>query len=212
MNQKQEIKNHMIKIGIFVFAIILLGVSASYAYYTANISGQAEINKKNAAQFDLNSTLNDSAKINNPKLELLDDTQKIAKAEKITFSVTNENTSTVNGKYFVYLTDIKLSKNLYSEYFKWELVRITGDTESVMYSGTFADAIREDNATENEDFNVKTTTKEITLNSVALQITPGTTDNLLFRIWLQDDPNVNQVNLTNGSFEGRLRIEGTPVK
>lgn len=212
MNTEKEIKNHLIKTAIFVVAIVVLGVSTSYAYYTANISGKAEITDTPAARLDVTSTLTTTTAINNSKLSLIDAANKSTQAEKVEFSVTNASTSTVNGKYFVYLTDIKLSKNLYSAYLKWELVRVTSTGESPIATGNFANAKRTDTAGTSEAENAVTTVEDITLNTTILQIAKNTTDQLIFRIWLENDESVNQINLTNGSFQGKLKIEASPVK
>lgn len=212
MEAKNEMKNHLIKIGVLVVAIITIGISLSYAYYSANMSGESELPSTTAARLDLTSTLTDAQVINNAKLSLTNPSDVKTKAEKVEFAVQNANTSTVAGKYYVYLTDIKLTKNLYSEYFKWQLVRVTGSNESEIASGNFATAVRVGNMTEGEASNVLTTAEDIGLNKVALQIPVNTTDNLIFRVWLENDENVNQVDLTNGSFQGKLKIEATPVK
>lgn len=212
MKEKQEFKNQAIKIGVLVFAIIIIGVSLSYAYYSANISGKGEIPTTNAARLDLTSTLTDAKAIKNTKLTLIDASEVKNMAEKVEFSVTNANTSTVNGKYYIYLTDVHITKNLYSEYFKWELVRISGNIESQVASGNFTNAVRMGSVVEGEDEKVLTDIEDIGLNKVALQIEPGNTDQYIFRLWLENDLNSNQIELTEGSFQGKLKIEATPTK
>jgi len=212
MEIKKEMKNHFIKIGIFVVAIITIGISLSYAYYNANTSGNANIPAINSGELNITSTLASSSAINNSKMSLINADEVSKSADKVEFSVTNQNTSTVNGKYFVYLTDIKISKNLYSKYFKWELVRVTASGENQIATGNFATATRKDTPVDSEESNVLTTAEDITLNSTILQIAKGTTDNLIFRIWLENDASINQIELTNGSFQGKLKIEASPVK
>ena len=53
MNEKKEIKNHIIKIGIFVLALVTIGISLTYAYYVANLSGETSIDETNAAIFEI---------------------------------------------------------------------------------------------------------------------------------------------------------------
>lgn len=212
MKTENEMKNQAIKIGIFVVAIVVLGVSLSYAFYTALLSGNADIDNTSAARLDLTSTLNDTPAINNTKLELIDPSKKDTLAEKVEFSVTNANTSTVNGKYFVYLTDIHVTRNLYSKYFKWELVRITNTGESLIESGNFSTVTRVGAPVDGEANNVMTTVEDIGLNKVALQIPKNTTDSFIFRLWIENDPDANQIDLTEGTFQGKLKIEASPVK
>lgn len=212
MKERQELKKQITKIGVLVFAIVIIGISLSYAYYSANISGKGEIPSTNAARLDLTSTLTDSKAINNPKLTLIDASAVKEMAEKVEFSVTNADTSTVNGKYYVYLTDVHITKNLYSKYFKWELVRVTSNIESQVSTGDFTNAVRMGSIVEGEDEKVLTDIEDIGLNKVALQIEPGNTDQYIFRLWLENDPVNNQIELTEGSFQGKLKIEATPTK
>lgn len=210
MDANKEMKNHVIKIGILIVSIVTIGISMTYAYYTAKISGSADVDNTTVAEFHITSTLADSTAISNMKMGLIESTEIKDKADKVEFSVTNSSTSTVSGQYYVYLVNVNLSKNLYSEYFKWELVRKTDLGESVIETGSFKEAERSDTPLDGEQDNVMTSSENITLNKVALEIPKGTTDNLIFRLWLENDPNVNQVELTNGSFEGKLKIEATP--
>lgn len=212
MEAKNEMKKHIIKIGILTVAIITLGISLSYAYYSANMSGKAEITKRQAARLDLTSTLTDAQAINNSKLSLINASEVETKSEKVEFAVQNASTSTVAGKYYVYLTNIEISKNLYSKYFKWELVRVTSSGESKIANGDFSTAVRVGSVVDGEANNVVTTAEDIGLNKVALQLAINTKDDLIFRLWLENDENINQIDLTSGSFKGKLKIEATPVK
>ncbi len=217
MDTNREIKNHIIKISVLVLAIVTLGVSLTYAYYTAKFSGSTEIPNTTAAKFNITSTLQTAPAISNLKMSLIDADKIEEEADKIEFSVTNSEESTVSGKYFIHLINISLTKNLYSQYFKWQLVRKTDLGESEISNGTFENVTRTDQASEDEASNALTTVEDITLNKVALEIPAGTTDELLFRIWLENDPEENQANeegidLTEGSFSGKLRIEATPKK
>lgn len=210
MNEKTELKNHLIKIGVLVAAIVLLGVSLTYSYYSANKKGTGNVDETSAGRLDVTSTLTTAPAISNTNLQLIDATNVSSSAEKVEFSVTSANTSTVNGKYFVYLTNLKLSKNLYSKYFKWQLVRKTSSGESEIAKGTFASAVRSDEVVPGEAAKVLTTAEDITLNSTVLTIAPNSQDNLVFRLWLENDNAINQVSLTEGQFSGKLKIEVAP--
>lgn len=211
MNAKNEMRNHIIKIGILVVAIITLGISVTYAYFSAVKKGTVEFQQK-AAEFDVTSSLTNSGAISNTKMSLIDAADVKKSADKVEFTVTNSRTSTVNGRYFIYLTNIEITKNLYHEDFKWELVRVNEIGESNISSGNFSTAIRSSNVNTGEADKVMTTAKDILLNNVALEITPGSTDSLIFRLWLENDPVENQIELTEGSFKGKLKIDATPVK
>lgn len=212
MQEKNEIKNHIIKIGVFVVAIVVLGISLSYAYFTANGGGQADITDTNAAIFEVTSTLKDSTVIQNNKMALIDASDIKTKAEKVEFSVTNSNNSTVNANYQIHLTNIILSKNLYSEYFKWELVKKVGTEETLITNWTFENAKRLDTPVDGEGDKAETTVEEMILNTDPILIAKNTTDQLIFRLWLENDPDQSQIDLTEGQFKGILKIEATPVK
>lgn len=212
MNAKKEMRNHVIKIGILIVAIITIGISVSYAYYTAVANEEVKVDKVQAGRLDITSTLETSGAINNAKMSLINASDVKNDADKVEFTVTNANTSTVSGRYFIYLTNIEITKNLYNEDFKWELVRVTSSGESTIANGSFATAVRSSKPDAGESDKVLTTAENISLNKVALEIPKATTDNLIFRLWLENDPVNNQLNLTEGSFKGRLRIEATAVK
>lgn len=203
MNKKKNIT----KVLVLVVSLIVIGVSGTYAYYTLAMSGEATKTTAKSGVFKIISSLDTANALNNTKLKLIDATEKEVKAEKITFTVTSKDESTVDGQYFIYLKNITLSKNLYSKYLKWELLQ-NGEIKD---SGTFEDAVRTDTVASDEAENVETTVQNIKLNEEALQITKKTTDTLIFRIWLENDENVNQISLTEGSFAARLYLEAFPV-
>jgi len=141
MNTKNEMRNHIIKIGILVVAIITLGISITYAYYSAVMGSDVKLERK-AGELNVTSSLVDSGAITNTKMRLIDAADIKTEADSVEFTVTNESTSTVNGRYFVYLTGIEITKNLYHKDFKWELVRVTEAGESNIASGNFSTAKR----------------------------------------------------------------------
>lgn len=210
MDTNKEMKNHVLKIGILVLSIVTIGISMTYAFYTAKISGNAQIDDINAAKFNVTSTLENASAISNSAMNLIDASEIATKSDKVEFSVTNDATSTVSGQYFVSLFNVRISKNLYSEYFKWQLVRKTSLGESIIDSGDFQNVERVDTPISGEADNVETTVKDFTLNNVALEIPAGTTDNLVFRMWLENDEVANQVDLTNGTFKGQLKVTASP--
>lgn len=207
MNTKK--KKGFAKIMLLVVSLIVVGVSGTYAYYTNTMTGGPSETKVKSGVFKVTSSLESANAINNTKMRLIDSTEKEVKAEKVTFTVTSTNESTVNGKYFIYLRDVTLSKNLYTNYLKWELVQ----NDTIIAEGNFQDAAayRTDTPNANEQDNVLTSLSDIKLTTDALDLTKNTTDTLIFRMWLENDKDVNQIALTNGSFAGRLYLEAYPV-
>lgn len=200
-------KRNFSKVMVLVVALIVLAVSVSYAFFTARITGTPIKTVVKAGNLKIDTNLESVSAINNLKIKLIDASAKETSAEKVSFYVKNATDSTVDAKYYIYLRDITLTKNLYSNYFKWELVK----NGTVINSGTFANATRTDTATSGEASNVSTTAADITLTKDAITIAKNTNDNLIFRIWLENDAVANQIELTNGSFSGRLYLEAVPV-
>lgn len=200
-------KSNYTKIIVLVLALIVLGVAATYAYYTSSISGTPSQTSLESGKLYFNTNLESVSAINNTKLHLINAVDKNTQAEKVTFTAENTSNSTVSAKYYVYLKNVKLSKNLYSEYFKWELVQ----NGTVRSSGSFATASRSDAATTGEAENVITSANDIQLNTDALVIAPNTKDTVIFRMWLENSETENQIELTNGSFSGKLYLEAVPV-
>lgn len=213
-------KNHSLKNGafrnvtfivVFVISIVVIGVSVSYAFYTANMTGNASVPSSNAAIMNVTTNLAEAGAINAAKLSLIDATDYLTKAQKVEFSVTNETTSNVKAKYIVKLVEMSLSKNLASKYFKWSLVVNAGTSNAKTFSGTFADTTIGAEGTTDKTL-VSDLTKTLITDANALTLNIGATDNIDFYIWLENDSAVDQLYLTNGNFTGKLSIEAVPTK
>jgi hypothetical protein len=215
---KKKKKSGIAKISILVVSLIVIAFSVTYAFYTTVIEGSENVENTSisAAKFELTSNLDSVSSINNGSVRLINADDIKTQAEKVKFTVTNSSNSTVNAKYNIYLTNITLSKNLYSKYFKWELIKMNGDEEVSIANGDFSNATEKtEEATDDTvevAYNAKTKVEDIKLTTTELEIEPNTTDTLIFRIWLENDPEVNQINLTEGSFAGKLYLEASPYK
>lgn len=200
-------KSGIAKVILLVVALIVLGVSSSYAYYSIVITGTPNTTTLKSGKLDISTNLTSVSAINNAKLFLINAADKASKAESVSFYVQNTSSSTVSAQYYIYLRNINISKNLYSKYFKWELLR----NGTVVASGNFASATRTSSSSSTEASNVSTTASDITLTTSALSIAKNTKDTLIFRLWLENDSTVNQISLTEGSFSGKLYLEAVPV-
>lgn len=204
---KEKNTSNYTKVIVLVVALIVLGISTTYAYFTSVITGTPSTTTLKAGNLKIETNLDSVSAINNTKIKLIDASAKTTAAEKVTFYVKSTADTTVDAKYYIYLKDISLSKNLYSNYFKWELLQ----NNEIVGSGTFGNATRTDTATTGEASNVVTTAADIALNTNALTLAKNTSDTVVFRIWLENDNAVNQIDLTEGSFAGRLYLEAVPV-
>ncbi len=200
-------KKNLVKVMILVVALIVLTVSGTYAYFTTKFTGAPSTTKVTSGIFKVESSLESVSAINNIKLRLIDYEERATKAEKLTFTVTSPLDSTVAGEYFVYLKDIELSKNLYSSYFKWELLQ----DGTMVANGSFDEAVRKNTADPLEEDNVLTEANDIQLNTTAILLPKHETQTLEFRLWLENSTTEDQIDLINGSFSGRIYLEAIPV-
>lgn len=203
---KKNNKSNISKVIVLVVALIILGVSVTYAYFTAQISGKPTQTTIKAGTLKIETNLESVGSINNTQMKLIDAANKETEAESVSFYVKNSSESTVTAKYYIYLKDIAISKNLYSTYFKWELLQ----NGNVVGSGTFADTVRKDTPNTGEAANIITTAEDMTLNKDAISLITNKSDSLEFRVWLENDANVNQIDLANANFEGKLYLEAVP--
>ncbi len=204
---KKNNKKHMLKIMIFVFSIIILGFSGTYAYFTTAFIGEPSKTQITSGVFKITSSLENVSAINNKNILFINENQRSTHAEKLTFTITSTSESNVDGTFDLYLKDINLSKNLYSSYLKWELLKGT----EIIEQGDFSTANREDTPNDGEKNNVMTRVSDIKITKNPIPIKKNTTETLVFRMYLLNDENVNQIALTEGSFNGRLYLEAIPV-
>lgn len=200
-------KKHITKVFIFVISLVVLAFSGTYAYFTIEFQGSPNTTTVKSGVFKVESSLEKASAIRNKRIVLIDEEQKEEKAEKLSFTITSTEESTVNGEFDIFLKDITLSKNLYSNYLKWELLK----NNEILSKGDFSNAIRKDESIEGEEDNVVTTVEDMKLNKESLPLVKNTTTTYTFIMYLLNDKNKNQIALTEGSFSGRLYIEAVPV-
>ena len=114
---EKKSKNKAVKSGIFiavfVLSIMIIGVSVSYAYFSANVVGSSDTGENQAAKLNVTTTLTSGGAINATSLAIIDGSEYLTKAEHFEFTVTNNTDSTVRAKYAINLTDITISKNIF---------------------------------------------------------------------------------------------------
>lgn len=211
MDEKKSNKRQITKVLILVVALMVIAFSGTYAYFTNNFVGKPTTTTAISGVFDVESSLETTSTIQNRRMVLIhvNDTQDQREelADKLTFTVTSTENSTVDGEFNLFLKDIKLSKNLYSKYLKWELLK----GNEIINSGDFANVERVDTPVEDEEDKAVTDVKIFQLNKETLSLPKNTTQSFTFRMYLLDDPTRNQIELTNGSFNGRLYLEAVPI-
>ena len=183
----KDFKKHLVLYISVVVILISITFTISYAYFAAKINGKGEETKVTAGILDLDFAT--SSYINLADMLLIDSDEVSAKAPHTDFVVKHKSTSTVSTKYNLYLTELNISDNFKSNYLKWQLIK----DGNVLYTGDFKNAVN------NEDLLLTTTPQE-------LSITKTAGDSYALRIWLENDPNVNQISLTNGSLTAKVKV------
>ena len=220
MKEKNSTKNPFfnsaMRIIIFVLAIVIFGVSTSYAYYVANIKGQASVDESKTAVLNVTTTLENAPAISASKMTIINAADYLTKAQKVDFSITNQSTSNVKAKYTLKLVEMNITKNLSSKYFKYAVVVNAGKSTAKTYTGNFLDekyiAPEKTSVTKENPETVKGLTKNLIDEDNALILNIGSTDTLSFYIWVENDDAVDQLYLTNGNFSAKLSVDAYPVK
>ena len=208
LKKKSFVKNTVL-ISVLVVSIIVIGISLSFAYFTVSIQGSSDTGNNQAAILNVTTTLTTADAINATSLAIIDGSEYLTKAESIEFTVTNNTDSNVNALYTINMTDITISKNMLSQYFKWALV-INSDTGNAI-TGSFQDLSLADEG--NSDTSTVTIgSKVLIADENARSLSIGATDTITLYLWLENDDNVDQLYLTNGTFSGKLSLNATPVK
>ena len=208
LKKKSFVKNTVL-ISVLVVSIIVIGISLSFAYFTMSIQGSSDTGNNQAAILNVTTTLTTADAINATSLAIIDGSEYLTKAESIEFTVTNNTDSNVNALYTINMTDITISKNMLSQYFKWALV-INSDTGNAI-TGSFQDLSLADEG--NTDTSTVTIGSKVLISDEnARSLSIGATDTITLYLWLENDNNVDQLYLTNGTFSGKLSLNATPVK
>ena len=204
-----ENKKRIITLSVlFVLLVIFAGVGISYAYFQITVTGTTETPEATAANMNITTNLDDTSIIDSRNIALIDSSEYLTKAEKLSFTVTNNIDSTVQAKYTVKLVDTTITKNLISKYFKWALV-VNHDTTNPI-TGTFEDSSLSTEGTIAKD--VIDISKYLIDGDNARTIDINTTDSIDFYIWLENDPNVDQLYLTEGAFQSKVSVDAIPYK
>ena len=208
LKKKSFVKNTVL-ISVLVVSIIVIGISLSFAYFTMSIQGSSDTGNNQAAILNVTTTLTTADAINATSLAIIDGSEYLTKAESIEFTVTNNTDSNVNALYTINMTDITISKNMLSQYFKWALV-INSDTSNAI-TGSFQDLSLADEG-KSDTSTVTIGSKVLIADENARSLSIGATDTITLYLWLENDDNVDQLYLTNGTFSGKLSLNATPVK
>ncbi len=198
-------KRNLLAAFILTMALVIIGISASYAYF---INYVKEVNPENqgvivrSGDLTLNFRTENDKYINATAAKLINDADvtNASNNDYTSFSVTLPSDAKVsNASYDLFLTDIKMTSNFKSEYLKWALYN--GDTE--VAKGNF-NGVTLSSTADSEGYY---TASNITLKSV-IDISKGTTTSYKLYIWLSNDSNVQQNSLLNGKLSAKVGFRG----
>ncbi len=197
---------------IITMSLIIIGISGSYAYFTSSV--EKVPGSDGGVSFtsgDLTMDFVATDYINAEDVNLIDGSKYTTLGKKSAFSISLPSTTTVvsEATYDIFLTDVKLTANLKSQYLKWAL----HDSTKMVNSGTFATA--ELSSSQNADGTYDVTSFNILSGQ---SITKGETDSYTLYLWLENDPDVNQadksgapgaVNLLGGKLYFKIGFKAT---
>ena len=181
-----EKTNKKLPVIIAAVTIVVYCIGIAYAYFTARISGNDTASSATVTVGKLMIDFDTTEYISNQYGELIQDSEKESKADANKFSVKHSVDSNIKADYTLSLTDIRISDNLKSSDFKWELVK----NDTVLSSGNFSDI-------------GTSTTLNLTPNYQRLEV--NNTDKYIFRIWLSET-DVDQSSLYNGTFSAKISL------
>lgn len=190
---------------LFILTILFLIVGSTYAYYQIYVKGEDTGIKGSSAEFfegmqgiqqeemlftpnsDVQMKLETTGYIKASNLLLIKPIDIEDKSQKGYFRVTNKD---YNNKinYSISLVELSVSPNLQVTDFKWQLVM--HNTKEVISSGDFASANANTLLLKNDIIIDTRTAHEIEL-----------------RLWIEENDK-DQRYLLNGSFIGKIKIEG----
>lgn len=216
MIEKQN-KSQYVKVTILVVALIVLAFSSTYAYFASTIN-EPSITSATSATFEVESTLDITSAIHNKRMVLIESSEIEEKADSLEFTVTSKPTSNVDGQLTITLRDIQISKNLKSKYFNWVLLKKEQGSETLteVAKGTFESVTEKSGSSVTSPEGTDPEKTLVALEDIKLGTDPipfkqKEETTFVFRLYLLNDPDVNQISLTEGSFSGRLYLEAVPV-
>lgn len=174
---------------IFVVCVIMIiGIFATYAYFTRNFIGGNKNVLTNVDTGKLDIDFETSEYID-AKGYLISEDDYLDQAGSTKFSVAKSSNSTVtHDVYFdISLTDITITNNFKSAYLVWKLVE---DESTVVASGNFSNI--------GSNTSIKLTNSSILLDEIK---------NYSVYVFLKNDVNVNQLDLLNGTFAAKVVVD-----
>lgn len=197
ITQENNEKKYIILSILFVLALLLIGISATYAFFTRRVEAPKEKTQSNVLTGVLDIDFQTNKYIHNTSTKLINDTEIFTKADKSEFVIKrSENTTVDNVAYNLYLDIIKLDNELKNEHVKWALYKeLNPNADSTpISSGNFA--------------NIKDI-KKIQLNQTKIDLPKNDEHNYTLYIWLSYSETELQNEFLQKELEVKISTEAT---
>lgn len=179
MTKKRDLGNIILSIA-FVLCLLLLGVSATYAYFNKGLKSNGENTSTNVTTGVLSVDFSTSKYINNINTQLIEDKNIFKEADKTAFTIKRNELSTVDTtEYNIYLDIIKLPDALKSKHVKWALYNDANPDENK-------------NPLSTGNFENIGDLKKIQLNQTKINLPKNSTHEYTLYLWLSYSATDNQ--------------------
>lgn len=200
MKKTKKINKFYLMLTILFITFLIVGTT--YAYYQIYVKGDDPGITGSSSQFfegletenfyiqlsKIQIKLETTGYINTQNLLLIKPIDISDKSEKSKFRVTNEDSDNII-TYSISLTELSVSQNLQVEDFKWQLYNHS--TSEIISSGNFTKANTDTLLLKND-----------------IDINPRNAHQYELRLWIEEKE-TDQRYLLNGSFSGKIKIEGS---
>ncbi len=189
--ENKETKNLFYKLLIVTAIVVPILIGSSYAYYLAKISGSPSTIEGSAiTDFSFALNMENGSYISESSLIPMSEEEALDSAPSGTFSVVAGNNN-YNIAYTISITDIAISDELKTDDFRWILTCTSCSDESKNATGDFSNIVN----------------NEITL-ATDLIINKNSSDEYVLKIYLYDNPDVDQIGLLDKTFSGKVKATG----
>lgn len=196
-------KKYIAVMCLSIFCLVVIVLSATYAYFTPKIVGEGKTVNAIAGKVKLQIS---ETKITANNLLPIRDGNKLTKAQKNVFTISRTDDSNLNACYSLYLIIDKIGDNLKNKWFKYELDYVNVDGQNATLEGNF------ENITPEEDGTLKIaflTNQELSNGMTSREYT--------LRLWLSYSDTEDQTDILLGNddsrtFNAHIKAEGVSGK
>ena len=215
----KSMKSYVIGALVITISVIVMGLSASYAWYINTVQEVSEhsankgLNVTSGSLVMQLATTNDKY-INATAAGLVTESDALAGNDYTSFSISLPSTSSVNlSTYKIYLDEIKMTENFVSPYLKWKLLKYNTSTSTwnAIANGDFSTATKT-SETQNADGTYNYNIINLLTNQTISKTTSTVTDSYKLYVWLDYSSTVQQNSLLNGKMSMKVGFKATTAQ